>query len=42
MGGPSAPPAHGLTLEAVTYPPDDLLAQRAEEARTMRTLEEQP
>ena len=35
-------PAHGLTLEAVTYPPDDLLAQRAEEARTMRTLEEQP
>ena len=36
------PQRNEATLEAVTYPPDDLLAQRAEEARTMRTLEEQP
>jgi tRNA pseudouridine38-40 synthase len=29
-------PAHGLVLEAVGYPPDDLLAQRAEQARVFR------
>ncbi len=31
-------PAHGLTLEEVGYPDDALLAVRAREARTMRTL----
>jgi tRNA pseudouridine38-40 synthase len=31
-------PAHGLTLEEVGYPPDDQLAARAAEARTLRTL----
>jgi tRNA pseudouridine38-40 synthase len=31
-------PAHGLTLEEVGYPPDDQLAIRAAEARTLRTL----
>jgi tRNA pseudouridine38-40 synthase len=30
--------AHALTLEAVTYPPDALLAARAHEARRMRAL----
>lgn len=30
--------AHGLTLEEVGYPPDDQLAARAAEARTMRRL----
>jgi tRNA pseudouridine38-40 synthase len=29
---------HGLTLEEVGYPPDDQLAARSREARTMRTL----
>ncbi|SFB83283.1 tRNA pseudouridine(38-40) synthase TruA [Streptomyces aidingensis] len=29
---------HGLTLEEVGYPPDDRLAARAAEARTLRTL----
>ena len=29
---------HGLTLEEVGYPPDDALAARASEARSMRTL----
>jgi tRNA pseudouridine38-40 synthase len=29
-------PAHGLVLEAVTYPPDDELAQRATQARRVR------
>ncbi|HET7735736.1 MAG TPA: tRNA pseudouridine(38-40) synthase TruA [Nocardioidaceae bacterium] len=29
-------PAHGLTLEEVSYPPDELLAQRAELARAVR------
>jgi tRNA pseudouridine38-40 synthase len=29
--------AHGLTLEAVGYPPDDQLAVRARSARTLRT-----
>lgn len=32
-------PAHGLTLEAVTYPSDDLLATRAETTRARRDLE---
>ena len=31
-------PPHGLTLEAVGYPPDDELAGRAERARSRRTL----
>jgi tRNA pseudouridine38-40 synthase len=31
-------PAHGLTLEEVGYPDDDLLAARAVEARAVRTL----
>ena len=30
-------PAHGLTLVAVGYPPDDLLAQQAERARARRS-----
>jgi tRNA pseudouridine38-40 synthase len=33
-------PAHGLTLEAVEYPPDDELALQAEAARSVRTLED--
>jgi len=33
-------PANGLTLEAVGYPADDLLAERAEQARNVRTLED--
>ncbi|MFT3889205.1 MAG: tRNA pseudouridine(38-40) synthase TruA [Arachnia sp.] len=35
-------PAHGLTLEEVGYPADDALAQRALEARAVRTLDVQP
>ncbi|GGO96483.1 tRNA pseudouridine synthase A [Actinomyces gaoshouyii] len=31
-------PAHGLTLERVSYPADDELADRAERARALRTL----
>lgn len=31
-------PAHGLSLEAVEYPPDAELADRAEQARSVRTL----
>ncbi|MDE9365284.1 tRNA pseudouridine(38-40) synthase TruA [Luteipulveratus sp. YIM 133132] len=31
-------PPHGLSLEEVTYPPDDRLAARAEEARAVRRL----
>lgn len=31
-------PAHGLTLEEVVYPPDELLPARAREARAVRTL----
>lgn len=31
-------PAHGLTLEEVTYPPDDALAERAHAARSRRAL----
>jgi tRNA pseudouridine38-40 synthase len=31
-------PAHGLTLEEVGYPPDSELAERAAQARTVRTL----
>jgi tRNA pseudouridine38-40 synthase len=33
-------PARGLTLEEVGYPPDDQLAVRAEQARTLRELVE--
>jgi tRNA pseudouridine38-40 synthase len=35
---PAAPvvPAHGLCLEEVTYPPDDLLAARVSQARARR------
>lgn len=33
-------PAAGLTLEAVGYPTDELLAERAKQARSVRTLEE--
>ena len=35
-------PAHGLTLEEVGYPPDADLAAQAEEARSLRTLEDAP
>ena len=31
-------PAHGLCLEEITYPPEDELASRAEQARATRTL----
>jgi tRNA pseudouridine38-40 synthase len=31
-------PPHGLSLEEVTYPPDDRLAARADQARAVRTL----
>ena len=31
-------PPHGLSLEEVTYPPDDELAARAEESRVRRVL----
>ena len=31
-------PPHGLSLEEVTYPPDDALAARVEQARSVRTL----
>lgn len=31
-------PAHGLSLEEVSYPPDDALAARAQEARAVRSL----
>jgi tRNA pseudouridine38-40 synthase len=31
-------PPHGLTLEAVGYPPDNELAAHAEAARSRRTL----
>lgn len=34
----SVMPAHGLCLEEITYPPDDELAARAEQARATRTL----
>jgi tRNA pseudouridine38-40 synthase len=33
-------PAHGLTLTAVDYPPDDQLAARAEQTRNVRRQEE--
>ena len=33
-------PAHGLCLERVGYPPDDQLADRAEQARSLRTPQE--
>jgi tRNA pseudouridine38-40 synthase len=32
-------PAHGLTLVAVAYPPDERLAGRAEETRSLRAVE---
>ncbi|HUX69427.1 MAG TPA: tRNA pseudouridine(38-40) synthase TruA, partial [Cellulomonadaceae bacterium] len=32
--------AHGLTLEEVTYPPDDQLASRAEQTRALRSHDE--
>ncbi|HET7278135.1 MAG TPA: tRNA pseudouridine(38-40) synthase TruA [Dermatophilaceae bacterium] len=35
-------PAHGLSLEEVTYPPDGELAARVEQARATRTLGEGP
>lgn len=35
-------PAHGLTLEEVGYPPADQLATRAAQARTLRTLPQEP
>ena len=35
-------PAHGLTLEEVRYPQDGLLAERAREARAVRTLPGRP
>ncbi|HET9998969.1 MAG TPA: tRNA pseudouridine(38-40) synthase TruA, partial [Nocardioides sp.] len=35
-------PAHGLTLEEVSYPPDDKLAAQAGAARRLRTLEDHP
>ena len=34
--GATVVPAHGLSLEEVTYPPDDQLAARVEEARARR------
>ncbi|MNW68742.1 hypothetical protein D3C74_475880 [compost metagenome] len=33
-------PPHGLVLEAVTYPPDDELAARAERVRAVRMDED--
>ena len=33
-------PAHGLTLEEVTYPPDDQLASRAAQTRALRSHDE--
>ncbi|KWX10617.1 pseudouridine synthase, partial [Carbonactinospora thermoautotrophica] len=38
--GVTVVPALGLTLEEVTYPPDDQLAARALESRRLRTLSE--
>ncbi len=35
-------PPHGLSLEEVTYPPDDELAARAEESRVRRVLPDGP
>ena len=35
-------PPHGLSLEEVSYPPDDQLAQRAEQSRAVRTLSPPP
>ena len=36
--GVAVMPAHGLSLEEVTYPADDELAAQAERARTTRRL----
>ena len=41
-GDVTVQPAHGLTLEEVGYPADSELATRAAEARTTRTLPEEP
>jgi tRNA pseudouridine38-40 synthase len=38
-GGVSVAPAHGLTLVAVDYPPDERLAERAVIARARRSLD---
>ena len=38
--GSAVAPAHGLTLEEVTYPPDDQLGLRAEQTRAIRTQED--
>lgn len=35
----AAAPAHGLTLAAVDYPPDDQLAQRTQVTRDLRTVD---
>lgn len=40
--GVTVMPPHGLSLEQVNYPDDDDLAQRAREARAVRTLPEPP
>jgi tRNA pseudouridine38-40 synthase len=39
-GGAGVVPAHGLVLEAVTYPPDEELADRAERIRAVRNEED--
>lgn len=39
-GGAGVVPAHGLVLEAVTYPPDAELADRAERIRAVRNEED--
>ncbi len=39
-GGAGVVPAHGLVLEAVTYPPDAELAERAERIRAVRNEED--
>jgi tRNA pseudouridine38-40 synthase len=38
--GVTVVPPHGLTLEEVAYPTDDLLASQAQAARVVRTLPE--
>ncbi|MGC5615728.1 tRNA pseudouridine synthase A [Georgenia sp. Z1491] len=38
--GVDVAPAHGLTLEGVGYPADELLSERARAARRVRTLDE--
>ena len=36
--GVAVMPPHGLSLEEVTYPADEQLASRADEARAVRTI----